>query len=224
MFKTITLLRGLDTETYESFHSRIQTITNQLIQKTKPSRLSYTITLEKPPKLSVIPFQKSKIGVLSVYSHNQSNLDFMAQEPGFGGAYQVTEAFPVKYGGEIRDGMKMPGICLLTLFRKKKKITYDKFIHRWHNGHSPLTLKIHPIYHYNRNTIDAVVHEGPEHYDGIVEEHCRTNSDLLNPFRFFGKPWMVPVNMVRVYADVKSFLDYPSIESYLVQEFVVMAG
>lgn len=57
-------------------------------------------------------------------------------------------------------------------------------------------------------------------YDGIVEEHVREEADLLNPFRFFGKPWIILYNMFLVYSDTKSFIDYKRIETYLVKEIV----
>jgi len=60
------------------------------------------------------------------------------------------------------------------------------------------------------------------HFDGIVEEHCRTRNELLKPFKFFAKSGFAPVNMIKTYFDVNSFIDYKSIETYLVQEFVVI--
>ena len=58
-------------------------------------------------------------------------------------------------------------------------------------------------------------------WDGIVEEHMRTRSELLNPFKFFGNPIVVIPRMIQVYTDTKSFLDYKSIEPYLVTEYHV---
>lgn len=55
-------------------------------------------------------------------------------------------------------------------------------------------------------------------WDGIVEEHFRTSSDLLNPLKFFGNPLIMVYNMLRVYFDTKSFLDYKTIETYLATE------
>ena len=43
----------------------------------------------------------------------------------------------------------------------------------------------------------------------------------MNPFKFFAKSGFAPVNMVKTYFDVKSFIDYKSIETYLVAEYQI---
>jgi hypothetical protein len=219
MIKTIVLVRGVGEETYETFHERIREKIERVSEQINPEKISYTITLEKPPAMSIIPFKKSKIAVISIYTDKPLQCDEMKKCDGFAGSFRATEAFPVAYEKTWPNGEPTPGICLLTLFRKKKSISYEKFIDRWHNGHSPLTLKVHPVYHYSRNVVEKTLGEAALHYDGIVEEHSRERSQLLNPFIFFGGPLMTPVNMIRVYFDVKSFLDYGSIESYLVREY-----
>jgi hypothetical protein len=105
----------------------------------------------------------------------------------------------------------------VTLFKKKSDIDFATFIDRWHNGHTPLSLEIHPMWNYSRNVVKKAV-GGCIHYDGIVEEHFRTRSDLLNPLKFFGHPLTMIPNMWRVYSDVKGFLDYPTIATYLATE------
>ena len=56
-------------------------------------------------------------------------------------------------------------------------------------------------------------------YDGVVEEQTQSKSDLLNPFVFFGNPLEIIGNMIAVYKDVRSFLDYGRIETYLTMEY-----
>ncbi len=60
-----------------------------------------------------------------------------------------------------------------------------------------------------------------ERWGGIVEEHKCRRSELLNPFKFFGNPLLIIPRMIQVYADTKSFLDYKTIEPYLVAEYVL---
>ncbi len=220
MTKTISIIRGAKDESYELFHQRINDVVKAL-GSGGPSSLHYTITLERPPKLSVIPFLKRKIAMISFHG-DKDHMDIVKEADGFSGSFRVTEALPRAYDRDWDNGQPTPGVCLLTLFRKKKGIDYDLFIDRWHNGHTPFTLKVHPIYHYNRNVVEERFGNPPVDYDGIVEEHTRDKKTLLNPFRFFGKPWMAPVNMVRTYFDVNSFIDYKSIETYLVREFHVI--
>ncbi len=221
MIKTITIIRGKKEETHEGFHQRVKEALDQLMVQ-KPIRLHYTISLEKPPKISLIPFSKEKIAVISMHCEDGTLPNILEEVDGYSGSFIVTEALPIAYDKDWQDSEPTPGVCLLTLFRQKKGIGHDTFIDRWHNGHTPLTLKIHPIYHYNRNTVNEGLGDPPVLYDGIVEEHCLSRKDLLNPFRFFGKPWMAPVNMIKTYFDVKGFIDYKSIETYLTAEYHVI--
>lgn len=222
MQKSISIIREAKNESYEIFHTRITEIVEK-IKSTGPFRLHYTITLEKPPKMSVIPFRKEKIALISVTSEDNSYFEIISGADGFSGSFNVTEALPIAYKKDWNDGEATPGVCLLTLFRKKKGLDYDAFIDRWHNGHTPLTLKIHPIYHYNRNEVTESLGNPPVLYDGIVEEHCLTRKELMNPFKFFAKSGLAPVNMIKTYFDVKSFIDYKSIETYLVVEYQVIS-
>jgi hypothetical protein len=170
----------------------------------------------------VIPFRKDKIALVSVKTEKEMDTEVIKSADGYSGTFHVTEALPIAYSRDWPEGEATPGVCLLTLFRQKKGIDQATFISRWHNGHTPLTLKIHPIYHYNRNEVTGSAGNPHVYFDGIVEEHCLTRSELFNPFRFFAKSGFAPLNMVKTYFDVNSFIDYRSIETYLVQEFVVM--
>jgi hypothetical protein len=60
-----------------------------------------------------------------------------------------------------------------------------------------------------------------ETWEGIVEEHFHKRTDLLNPLKFFGPPFRMIPNMIRVYKDTNAFLDYKTIETYLVREVIV---
>ncbi len=216
------IIRGKKDESYTAFHQRIRK-TIDALNAIDPGSLYYTITLEKPPKTSVIPFSKEKLALISINTDDDTFLDFFQGTDGYAGSFKVTEALPIVYDKDWPDGEATPGVCLLTLFRQKKSIDYETFIDRWHNGHTPLTLKIHPIYHYNRNEVTEVLGNPPVLYDGIVEEHCRTRKELMNPFKFFAKSGFAPVNMIKTYFDVNSFIDYKSIETYLVSEYHVVS-
>lgn len=220
MKKTISIIRGGQKESYDDFHTRIKEVLD-IIKALETVKIHYTITLEKPPKLSVIPFSAQKIALISVHSDSFKPGDILKDVDGFAGSFGVTEALPIAYEKDWVDGEPTPGICLLTLFRQKKGIEYDTYLDRWHNGHTPFTLKVHPIYHYNRNVVDEDLGKAPIAYDGIVEEHCMTRKELLDPLKFFTKSGYAMVNMIRTYFDVKSFIDYKSIETYLVQEYHV---
>jgi hypothetical protein len=159
------------------------------------------------------------MAAISIYRNSHEPVEKLRQAEGFCGAYRVTEALPVAYQKKWKDGETTPGACLLTLFSRKKNMVYGTFIHRWHNGHTPLSLRIHPLWNYVRNVVNEVLFEDSPWFDGIVEEQVKKAGDLLNPFRFFGNPVIIIPRMLMVYADTKSFIDYSSMEIYLAAEY-----
>jgi hypothetical protein len=219
MNKEIYLIRGTDQESYPDFNRRIANLASGLVKDVHPEALRYTLTATAPPRISIIPFRKSKIAALSIYKSNPEPVEELRKTSGFYGAYRVTEALPVAYQKNWKDGEPTPGACLLTLFSKKKSIDYETFINRWHNGHTPLSLRIHPLWNYVRNVVNETAFEESAWFDGIVEEQVKDARDLLNPFRFFGNPWIIIPRMLKVYADTKSFIDYPGMETYLAAEY-----
>lgn len=223
MRKEIYLIRGKVNEDYSAFTQRIITTAKKAAISIKPSALKVTVTREAPPKFSIIPFRKDKIAVVSVYKEKDDSGEFFKDVDGFSGAFIVEEAIPVGYEKTWPDGDPTPGVCLLTLFHRKQGIDYDLFIDRWHNGHTPLSLKIHPLWNYNRNVVLQKLCEKEVWYDGIVEEQTRSKQELLNPFKFFGSFPMIIGNMIAVYKDVNSFIHYKLIESYLVQEYHIFS-
>ncbi len=224
MIKQIYLFRGDDRETYEAFKDRVGKTVQSLAENKRILYLSYTITEEPPPKVSIIPFKKKKIAAITVKMKEEKPLEDMFRLEGFEGVYSVTEALPVAYEKTWVDGEKTPGVCLLTLFKQKKSIDYKTFLDRWHNSHTPLSLKIHPLWHYNRNVVEEKLSKHSAKWDGIVEEHMRSRSELLNPFKFFGNPLVIIPRMIQVYIDTKSFLDYNTIEPYLAIEYHLKAN
>ena len=223
MRKEIYLIRGQENENYRRFTDRILETGKTAAEIINPAALKVTLTQQPPPKFSVIPFRKSKIAVFSIFKDDHIKVDYLMKAEGFSGAFTAEEALPVAYRKTWADGEPTPGACLLTLFHRKPGIDYDTFIHRWHNGHTPLSLKIHPLYNYNRNVVLQKISDCATWYDGIVEEQTRTRSELLNPFKFFGNALEITGNMIAVYRDTKSFLDYKRIETYLTSEYHIVS-
>ena len=213
------LIRGSKEEKYTDFKDRILLLSELLAKDIDIKKVKVVLTEYEPPGFSIIPFKKKKIASISIELQSDRIISEVGGTKGYSGSYKVTEALPVAYVKSWEDGKATPGICLLTLFNKKKSIDYKTFIDRWHNSHTPLSLKLHPLWNYNRNVVDSNGEDNKENWDGIVEEHCKTKSELLNPFKFFGKPLSIIPNMISVYRDTKSFLDYGSIEPYLAMEY-----
>ena len=221
MRKEIYLVQGEPQEYYSSFSERILSLAKELSESLSVDKLKVTYTKEAAPKLSIIPFKKKKIAAISVFKKDADPVKSILEGPGFVGGYVVEEAIPVGYSKSWQDASVTPGICLLTLFKQKKGLSHKDFIDRWHNGHTPLSLEIHPLWNYNRNVVKDILGNESPRWDGIVEEQFREKSELLNPVKFFGNPLIMPYRMWQVYADTKSFLDYKSIEPYFAHEYWV---
>ena len=217
MTTTYELIKGRNEEPYEQFKSRIWNALETRHSDPRVEMLKVTLTEEKPPALSVIPFGKDKIAAIQSRWLTPPESDDLLTQDSIG-SYIVSQAFPVSYDITWALGERTPGVCLLTLFRQRQDLDRETFLNRWHNGHTPLSLKIHPLWHYSRNVVESQ-YPGAENLDGIVEEHTRTRSELMNPLKFFGGPIAMVPNMIRTYFDVRSFLDYSSITPYLTSEY-----
>lgn len=221
MHKEIYLIKGLPNEDYVAFNERIAGLVEFVTETIQPKGISYSITEKSPPSVSIIPFSRSKLASISIYQDNSPPVNNFIDADGFYGGYRVTEALPVAYLKDWPDGQPTPGACLLTLFSKKKNIDPATFIDRWHNSHTPLSLRYHPLWNYNRNVVEESLTTVDAAFDGIVEEQVKETRDLLNPFRFFGNPLVIVPRMIHVYMDTKSFIDYPTMETFLVKAYVV---
>lgn len=221
MRKEIYLVRGHDDESYTSFSRTITALTNEVRDTLQPLGLKYTITESPPPRRSVIPFSRKKIASISIYKADDLPVQLLMQHTMCSGAYAVEEALPVSYTKDWPDGHPTPGACLLTLFSRKPSINHATFIDRWHNSHTPMSLRFHPLWNYNRNVVLDQIKSGSIPWEGIVEEQVRTRKELLNPFKFFGNPLVILPRMVKVYLDTKSFIDYRTMETYLATEYVM---
>lgn len=219
MQKEIYILDSHLKEDYKSFKNRIFRLSEALIEQYAPETLKTCLTLRRPPFFSIIPFKKEKIAVISLSRKTNSPVDLLTQAEGFRGGYVVEEAIPVAYEKNWEDGSPTPGVCLLTLFHKKPGLDKETFIRRWHEGHTPLSLRLHPLWNYMRNVVSNTVSNESDWYDGIVEEQFQTSSDLLNPCIFFGPPLKVPLHMYQVWMDTRSFIDMKKIETYLCTEY-----
>lgn len=218
MRKEIYLIKGKEDESYNDFSIRILSISKSLVEEKELEKIKVTFTKTAPPKISIIPFKKQKMAAISLVNNGESLNQKLRNESGFSGVYHVEEALPVAYEKTWNDFEHTPGVCLLTLFKQKRGIDYETFIDRWHNSHTPLSLKIHPLWHYNRNVVKEKLTDNSYGWDGVVEEHMRTKAELINPFKFFGNIFVIIPRMIQVYTDTKSFLDYKTIEPYMVTE------
>jgi hypothetical protein len=221
MNKEIYLVRGLASESYSEFSSRILRLAESVAAEIDPVKIKVVYTAEQPPAITIIPFKKKMIGSVSINKKDTIPVASLVNSEGFTGAFRVNEALPVTYEKAWPDGQMTPGICLFTLFNRKKGLDDDTFINRWHNSHTPLSLRIHPLWNYSRNVVTDLIASNSSKYEGIVEEQMRSDAELLNPFSFFGNPLVIIPRMIEVYRDTRSFLDYDTIETYMAREVVI---
>ncbi len=219
------LLRAPATGSVAAFRDRALACGARLLA-CGPARLKLTFTAEEPPRLSVMPFRRDRLALVSLWDEAAPEVAAarwraILEGEGAAAGYRVEESVPRAHARDWPDGSDTPGGGMLTLLHRRAGLTDAEFLRRWHDGHSPLALEIHPLWNYVRNVVAAPVLPGSPPLCGIVEEQCRTRGELLDPVRFFGG-WlrMVP-NMLRVYRDVRGFLDVAALENYLVTERVL---
>lgn len=189
-----------------------------------PHWLKVSLTAAPPPRLSLIPFRRGNVALISLAGVGAppAELRRAVAFPGWRvSGYRAWASTPVKLDRRWPAGDATPGVGLLTLFRKRRGMADAAFLEAWHEGHTPLSLRIHPLSGYVRNVVSSAIDGDGAPYDGIVEEHFRSPADLLDPRRFFGGlPQLLP-NMVRVARDIRRFIDLATIETYLTTEIVL---
>ena len=215
------VLRG-NGESHAAWATRMRQDLGQRLLALGPSKLQLTLTEGPPPKLSLFPFNDQPIAIFNVYggSDDPSHFtDALRDAASSVSGYAVEEAYPVNYDKAWSDGEPTPSPILLTMLHKKAGVPTEEFIQRWHDGHTPLSLQIHPLWYYQRNVIREPLIEGSDHSDGIVIEACRTRGELLNPTRFFGGGLKMVPNMLRVAKDISGFLDMKKTETFYATEY-----
>lgn len=214
------VLRG-NGESHVAWSGKMWALGRQLLNL-GPTKLQMTLTEAPPPKMALFPFKHEPIAIFNVYAEGDDPSRFTSALRGAADSvsgYVVEEAYPVAYDKAWSDGEPTPSPILLTMLRKKAGVSTDEFLDRWHNGHTPLSLEVHPLWYYQRNVIVEPITEGAEPSDGIVLEACPTRSHLLNPTRFFGGALKMVPNMLRVANDIKGFLDMKKTETYYATEY-----
>ncbi|MDH3200652.1 MAG: hypothetical protein OEM15_07150 [Myxococcales bacterium] len=219
--KWIYVLRGKG-ESHAAFADRMRGEVSNRLLDLSPSKLSLTLTEAPPPKVALFPFKTGPTAVFCIHDEQGDPARFTEALSGAASAlsgYEVEESYPVAYDKSWRDGEPTPSPILLTVLHKKPGLDFNEYLERWHGGHTPLSLEIHPLWYYQRNVIREHITPGADACDGIVLEACPTKSDLLNPARFFGGALKMVPNMLRVANDIKGFLDMKKVETFYCTEY-----
>lgn len=223
MPKYIYLIRSPESLERDAFKSRIfNDIVPQFLQL-NPEKLKVSITEFAPPRFTILPLKATSLALVSVWGDFAAAIgDWRSEMASIGGSvagYQVTESTPVAYEKDWEDGNASPGAVLLTLMKKNAKLSYEQFMNEWFGHHTPMAIRIHPLWNYIRNVVESTITEDSPPFDGIVEEHFRSLRDITNPARFFGGVFKMLPNMSKVGLHSNKFLDLSATENYLLTEF-----
>jgi hypothetical protein len=223
MAKYIFLIRSPEQFEPLAFRSEVfDRLVPQLL-RLNPEKLKIDLTEVSPPRLAVVPFRRSALAMISVWDNlADRSKQWQAEMAAIGSnvaGYEVTESTPVAYKKDWDDGKASPGAVMLTLMRKNPSLSHEQFMEEWFGHHTPMAMRIHPLWNYIRNVVETAVVEGSPPMDGIVEEHCRSLRDITNPARYFGGPLSMLPNMVRVGLHASKFLQLSAVENYLVTEY-----
>lgn len=223
MPKYIYLIRSPEPLERDTFKSRIlNEIVPQLVQL-NPEKLKVSVTEFAPPRFTILPLKSTGLALVSVWGDfADASGDWWREIAGMGGSiagYRVTESTPVAYDKTWDDGDASPGAVLLTLMKKNAKLSYEQFMNEWFGHHTPMAIRIHPLWNYIRNVVESTIYDDSPPFDGIVEEHFRSLRDITNPARFFGGVVKMLPNMTQVGLHSNKFLDLSATENYILTEF-----
>lgn len=171
------------------------------------------LTEEEPPRWNVVPYRREPLAMVAVSAPAEEAIEALSGLGGSLAGYRVEESTPIARAPDRRSDA-----TLLTLFRKNRALDRQAFFDEWYGTHTPLSLEVHPIVGYVRNAVEESVVDASPRFDGIVTEDFEARDDLLAAHRLFGGRLRMIPNMIRVGRHVAHFLDYPTIETYFVQE------
>lgn len=209
-------------EDHASFAERMRGELAERVLAMGPVALKLTVTEALPPKVSMFPFRRQPVALFSIWDSEDrlaEYIQFMKSSAPKVSGYEVEESTPVPYAKTWADGEVTPVPILLTLLHKKPGLSDAEYMKRWHGGHTPLSLEVHPLCYYVRNVINGPVTDQAEDCDGIVEEACPSRSVMLNPLSFYGGPLRMLPNLVRVAKDLLGFMDMKKLEVFYATEY-----
>ena len=223
MAKYIFLVRSPELLERKIFKSRIFDKLVPGLLDLDPEKLKISLTEIERPRLTILPLKATGLALVSVWGELDGDIErWQAEMTSISGGvvgYRVTESTLVAYEKDWEDGNASPGTVLLTLMKKNAKLSYEQFMDEWFGHHTPMALRIHPLWNYTRNVVESVVIEDSPPFDGIVEEHFRSLGDITNPARFFGGAFRMLPNILKVYRHTNKFMKISATENYLLTEY-----
>ncbi len=221
------IIRDASERSQSEFRAQIFDVLLPTALALNPNGLKISITDIARPRITVLPLRKENLALISLWSDNDKLplewQDSITLPDLTIHGYRIEESAPVAYAKTWNDGETSPGVVLLTLLKQNPKLSYNTFMHEWHERHTPKAMRIHPFWNYIRNVIkEKIITDSPD-FEGIVEEHFRTREDCINPVRMFGGALKFIPNMIEVGLHAKHFLDLGLTENYLLSETHVLS-
>lgn len=210
----------------EAFRERVLSGLAPRLRELSPGRLVLGLTERETPRGTVIPFRRENLLMVSVFGDVRAEAfhAVLASPESRVFGYRVRESYPIRNEKTWSDGERSPGEVLLTLLAKNPALSYDAFMHEWHGRHTPKALRIHPMWSYGRNVVEAKTTSDAPDFEGVVEEHYRELRDITNPVRMFGGPLRFLPQMIEVGLHARHFLDLSRTANYLLAEYVLVSG
>jgi len=163
--------------------------------------------------------------------NSRKTIEDMFRYAGFRVAgYLVDESIFCDYGGNRHsgprdwpDGRRSPGVVMVTLMERPRRLSREEWVRRWHGVMSPVSEEIQPRARYVRNLVIQVLTPDAPPFEGIVEEVWPSKRHVSNPFLFYGAKnvWQLMRNMTRILRAVTSFLDLRRIRSTIMSEYLI---
>lgn len=133
--------------------------------------------------------------------------------------YLVTESVPRRMHGPLLGlGERTPGVALISTFPKPAALDDDTFYARWYGSHTPLSLEIHPLVQYIRNSVARPLTPGAPPLRAIVNESVASAAIVADPLAFFGSK----DGQKRAVDDLLSFVDMETLSSILMNEYTLI--
>jgi hypothetical protein len=135
--------------------------------------------------------------------------------------YSVTESVPREYASRSwPDGETSPTVTVGTALREKPGLDLETFYARWHGSHTPLSLRIHPLMRYVRNSVARVITPDAPPYRAIVFEAVESLEVLATPEIWYGSE----AGRREAIGDLLAFADIDSMGSVAMSETIVRAA
>ena len=132
--------------------------------------------------------------------------------------YSVTESAPRRHAQrDWADGERSPGVNFVSAFTKLPRVDDEAFFRQWHGSHTPLSLELHPLTSYIRNSVARSLTPGAPTLRAIVNESVASLDVAADEDVFYGGA----EGKRRTGEDLAKFMDARTLSTVLMSEYVL---